>query len=109
MDKIAPDVRVICHTTGDNKRDPIQGVDQFEPILLNHRLVIHADQAPGEHVKALREELVGWPTWNFSDLVMALWIARHQFALNIHVNQPVQATRRPMPDYVQRFTSRWVR
>lgn len=102
---IAPDVPVLCHTTSWNKRDPGQGVEQFEPILRNHRLVIHAQDAPPDTVRALRDELVGWPTWNFSDLVMALWIARHQFALHVLVAQPaaVQQTSR-MPAYVQRFT-----
>ncbi len=100
-------MKTICHTTGLNKRDPSQGVDQFEPILLNKRLIIHADGAPSENVKALRDELVGWPTWNFSDLVMALWIGRHQFALHIQESAPVAVTRRPMPDYVRRFTRQW--
>lgn len=105
--RLATDVKTICHTTGLNKRDPQQGVDQFEPILLNQRLVIHAEGAPPDTVKALRDELVGWPTWNFSDLVMALWIGRHQFALHIQQSAPVAVTRRQMPAYVKRFTRQW--
>jgi hypothetical protein len=107
--KIAPDVRTFSHTTGSNVRDPTQGVEQFEPILANQRLLIHADGAPLDAVKALRDELVGWPTYSFSDLVMALWIARRQFALHVQASEPVRVFQRKMPDYVQRFTGAWRR
>ena len=107
--KISPEVRIYCHTTSDNKRDPNQGVDQFEPILHNQRLVIHALNAPQDLVKALREEFINWKgstekSSGFTDLIMALWIARHQFNLHVQVSQPVQVTRRPLPAYVNRFT-----
>lgn len=102
---IAPDVSVICHTTGDNKRDPVQGVEQFEPILRNERLVIHAQDAPGDMVRALRDELIQWPG-PFTDLVMALWIARHQYALHVSVSQPLRVSpQAPLPSYVQRFVT----
>jgi hypothetical protein len=107
--KIAPDVQTFSHTTGLNLRDPVQGVEQFEPILANHRLIIHADGAPGDAVKALREELIGWPTWNFSDLLMSLWIGRHQFALHVQAQEPVRVVQRQVPDYVRRFLGSWRR
>ena len=109
MGRIASDVRVISHTTGLNKRDPVQGVEQFEPILHNKRLIIHAEGAPPDQVKALREELVGWPTHAFSDLVMALWIARYQYALHVQASQPAPVSRRPVPAYMQRFATPWYR
>jgi hypothetical protein len=110
--KIAPDIRVICHTTGENKRDPQQGVDQFEPIVHNRRLAIHAEGAPAEMVKAVREEFIAWKgstekSGGFSDILMALWIARHQFALHVQVAQPVKVTYRPVPLHVQRFQRRY--
>jgi hypothetical protein len=107
--KIASDVKTLCHTTGLNKRDPIQGVEQFEPILHNQRLIIHAMGAPGDQVKALRDELIGWPTHEFSDLVMALWIARYQYSLHVQVQQAPPVTRRTMPGYMGRFTQPWYR
>lgn len=107
--KISPEVRIYCHTTSDNKRDPNQGVDQFEPILHNGRLVIHAAAAPLDLVKALREEFINWKgstekSSGFTDLIMALWIARHQFNLHVQTAQPVTVTRRALPSYVERFT-----
>lgn len=107
--KIASDVQTFSHTTGMNKRDPSQGVEQFEPILHNRRLIIHADHAPPDQVKALRDELVGWPTHAFTDLVMALWIARYQFSLHIQRAAPFSPARRPLPAYVQRFAQPWYR
>lgn len=107
--KMASDVRVISHTTGANKRDPNQGVDQFEPILHNQRLMIHADNAPSDMVKAIREEFVAWrgsteKSTGFSDILMALWIARHQFNLHIQINSAPRVTQRQMPAHVLRFT-----
>ena len=103
LQRLAPDVAIVCHTTSENKRDPAQGVDQFEPIFRNRRIVIHAAGAPADQVRALRDELVGWPTWSFSDLVMALWIARHQFALHVQMAEPVAVRQATVPDYVRRF------
>jgi len=105
--KIAQDVRTFSHTTGLNLRDPVQGVEQFEPILANQRLIIHADGAPPDAVKAIREELVGWPTWNFSDILMSLWVGRYQFALHIQASEPARVVQREVPDYVRRFTRGW--
>lgn len=107
--KIAPDVKTFCHTTNDNLRDPHQGVEQFEPILANQRLVIHADGAPLDMVKALRDEFIGWPRKEINDLMMALWIGRRQFSLHIQAQEPVRVAQRPMPAYVQRFTRSWLR
>jgi hypothetical protein len=114
INKIAPDVKTICHTTGLNKRDPAQGVDQFEPIILNHRLVIHAAGAPADIVKALRDELINWKgssekTSGFTDLLMAIWIARYQFSLHVQQAQPLPRSRRPIPEYAARFSQPWFR
>jgi hypothetical protein len=107
--KIAPDVQTFCHTTSENLRDPTQGVEQFEPILANQHLVIHAEGAPPELVKALRDEFIGWPKKEVNDLMMALWIGRRQFALHVQNAEPVRAVLRPVPDYVRRFTGGWIR
>lgn len=106
--KIAPDVKTICHTTGMNKRDPAQGVDQFEPLFTNRRISFHALGAPQDKVKAFRDELINWKgssekTGGFTDLIMALWIARFQFNLNVQIARPLQVTQRQVPDYVARF------
>jgi hypothetical protein len=99
MQKIAPDVKTICHTTGMNKRDPAQGVDQFEPLFTNRKISFHAAGAPPDKLKAMRDELVNWKgssekTSGFTDLIMALWIARFQFNLHIQMAQPVTVIRR---------------
>lgn len=114
INKIAPDVKTFSMTTSHNKRDPAQGVDQFEPIIVNHRLIIHADGAPQDQVKALRDELIGWKgssekTSGFTDLLMAIWIARHQFALHVQTAQPMPQNRRPIPSYAARFSQPWYR
>lgn len=114
INKMAPDVKTICHTTSFNKRDPAQGVDQFEPIIINHRLVIHADGAPQDQTKALRDELISWKgssekASGFTDLIMAIWIARHQFNLHVQTAQPLPVNRRPIPSYASRFQQPWYR
>jgi hypothetical protein len=112
--KLDPGIKTFSHTTGLNKRDPAQGVDQFEPLFTNHRVIIHADGAPPDIVKGLRDELVNWKgstekTSGFTDLVMALWIARYQFSLHVQQAQPLPASRRPIPSYAARFQQPWVR
>ena len=67
------------------------------------------NQGAMDAVKAIRDELVGWPTHSFSDLVMALWIGRHQFSLHVQASEPVSVIQRNVPDYVRRFTSGWRR
>jgi len=114
INKIAPDVKTFSHTTSNNKRDPAQGVDQFEPLFTNHRVIIHADGAPPDVVKALRDELVNWKgssekATGFTDLVMALWIARYQFTLHLQTAQTLPASRRPIPSYAARFQEPWYR
>jgi hypothetical protein len=114
ISKIATDVKVFSHTTGNNKRDPSQGVDQFEPLFVNRRMIIHADGAPAHAVKALRDELVNWKgstekATGFTDLVMALWIARFQFALHVQASVPAPPPRRSVPAYAQRFATPWYR
>lgn len=114
INKIAPDVKTFSHTTGMNKRDPAQGVDQFEPLFTNRRVVIHAEGAPPDAVKALRDELITWKgssekTSGFTDLVMALWIARYQFTLHLQTSQSMPQNRRPIPSYAQRFQTPWYR
>jgi hypothetical protein len=109
--RIAPDVKTICHTTGMNKRDPAQGVDQFEPLFTNRKISFHASGAPPDKLKAMRDELINWKgssekTSGFTDLIMALWIARYQFNLNIQIARPLEVRQRVVPDYVARFT-RW--
>jgi hypothetical protein len=109
--RIAPDVKTICHTTGMNKRDPAQGVDQFEPLFTNRKITFHAAGAPPDKLKAMRDELINWKgssekTGGFTDLIMALWIARFQFNLHIQMAAPIEVRRRVVPDYVARFT-RW--
>ena len=67
------------------------------------------NQGAMDAVKAIRDELVGWPTHSFSDLVMALWIARYQYSLHVQVSQAPPVTRRTMPSHMSRFAQPWYR
>lgn len=75
-----PWVRIICHTTHDNKRDPKQGVETFQPLFARERIVIHARNAPIEDLTNLRMEWVLYPggARTNTDMVMAAWIAKFQ-------------------------------
>ena len=55
-----PWVKTICHTTSDNKRDPVQGVETFAPLFARDRIVIHARGAPPDNIAALRTEFAQW-------------------------------------------------
>lgn len=76
-----PDVRVMCHTTNVNKRDWAQGVESLIPYFEQDRIHIHAAGATEQDVRNLRDELIDYPQGRYTDLVMALWIARHQYQL----------------------------
>lgn len=100
--KVYPDVKCVSHTTNVNKRDPKQGVEQFEPLFLNDRIIIHAQGAPQHEMIALREELLSFPG-RYTDLVMALWVARFQYQLTEIHDRPIEVTR-STPSYVNRYT-----
>lgn len=101
INKVYPGVKVISHTTGLNKRDPKQGVEQFEPLFGNDRMIIHAQGAPQHQLLALREELLSYPGAR-TDLVMAMWVARYQQQLGEVIDRPVAITR-TIPSYVNRY------
>jgi hypothetical protein len=99
MTRVYPDVRMIPHHTGQNVIDPVDGVEQFEPIFRNHRIIIHACKAPRDQLLAIRQEFTTWPG-KYTDIVMALWIAKSKFTKRERIDQ-----RRPVsvivPSYVR--------
>jgi hypothetical protein len=76
-----PDVKVMCHTTNVNKRDWSQGVESLIPYFEQDRVKIHSSGATEQDIGNLRDELVDYPQGRYSDLVMALWVAKHQYSL----------------------------
>lgn len=99
--KDAPDIRLFAHRTGPGGADPRQGVEQFEPLFKNERILLHCAGAPQRNVLALREELCQWPG-RFTDLVMAMWIARHQSEDHFRTEVPQEPIRLRMPGYMRR-------
>jgi hypothetical protein len=99
MERFYPDVRMIPHHTGQNVIDPVDGVEQFEPIFRNYRIIIHAAKAPRDQLLALREELTTWKG-RYTDIVMALWIAKSKFTQRERLEQkrPISVM---MPTYVR--------
>lgn len=94
-----PSVRLICHTTGENKRDPEDGVSSLISPFENGAVRIHARGCPPEERQALLDELCHWPNGLYSDLVMALWVAK--FNLKEYARGLVQASRQVTPVYVR--------
>ena len=99
MTRHYPHVRMIGAPT--QYVDPQDGVEGFEPLFRNHRVVIHAAEAPRERINMLREELTSWPG-RYTDILMALWIARSQFQKRERLNAGPLITMRT-PDYLQQW------
>lgn len=96
--QIAPDVQCISHTTHHNKRDWRQGVESFLPLFETDNIRIHAQGCPPDLLKALRDELVTWPSPGMTtDLVMAMWIAKYQFELRFRTQQQHHQITEPIP------------
>jgi hypothetical protein len=76
MTRHHPHVRMIGAPT--QYVDPQDGVEGFEPLFRNRRVVVHAAQAPKNKMDMLYEELTSWKG-NDTDILMALWIAKSQF------------------------------
>lgn len=80
-------VQIICMTTGNNKRDPVFGVEQWAPMFRNKQVVIHAGHAPRDELKALTREFINYSSTTqpgpgeTTDLMMASWFARRQYEL----------------------------
>ena len=101
---IAPDVRVVNHTTGPGGADPTVGVEQFEPLVKSTRLLLHCAGAPLKAVVDLREELCSWKG-RYTDIVMAMWIARHQAEVHFtRAEKPGLHLEAPL--YLRRMRSR---
>lgn len=101
--QVAPDVKVICHTTTYTKRDPAQGVETYVPLFENGLVVIHAVGAPPAQLRAIREEWIRYGTGHRKqDLVMASWFARHQFRLRAKRSERTDV-HYPMPARVNRL------
>lgn len=67
-------VRVVPHWTGRNKADPQFGVQSMSPMFYNRQINLPwGDIATRTRVRALEEQLQGFPMARVSDLVMALW------------------------------------
>ncbi len=79
----APGIRIFSHTTNANKRDPKSGVEQFIPLFQNEKITIHGKGATNDQLYALTSEFIDWDQAEFSDLVMASWIAKRQFDLRM--------------------------
>jgi hypothetical protein len=91
-------VRIICHTTTTNKRDPIDGVSRLINLFERRQVRIHTGNCDPADWTALRSELNHWPNGMFSDLLMALWVVEFQLALH---TQPVASAVQPvLPGYV---------
>jgi hypothetical protein len=99
MTRHYPHVRMIGAQT--TQIDPQDGVEQFEPLFRNHRVVIHAAGASKERMNMLREELTTWKG-RYTDVVMAMWIARSQFQKRQHLQGPPQF-RLQRPSYLGEF------
>jgi hypothetical protein len=101
ISRIATDVRIIDHTTGPGGADPTVGVEQFEPIFKHTRMILHAQGAPLKAILDLREELCSW-RGRYTDIVMAMWIARHQ--AEVHFTRSEKPTLRlGRPLYLRRL------
>jgi hypothetical protein len=95
--EIAPEVRVINHTTGAVKHDVNDGVESFQPLFDNGLMIIHTRGAAQADIKALADEWMEWPQGRYTDLVMACWMARYQFKLLDRTSRPTVADdRRPI-------------
>jgi hypothetical protein len=91
-------VRLITHVTGENKRDPIDGVSRLISLFERKQVRIHGTNCPPDAWTALLTELTEWPNGMLSDLVMALWIVEYQLSLH---TQPVEKASPPvLPAYV---------
>lgn len=99
MTRHYPHVRMIGAPT--QQVDPQDGVEGFEPLFRNHRMIIHAAGAPKERINMLREELTSWKG-PYTDILMAMWIARSQFQKRERLQAgPSVVMRRP--GYLSRF------
>lgn len=99
--KDAPDIRLFAHRTGPGGADPKQGVEQFEPLFKNERILLHCHGAPLRNVLGLRDELVQWPG-RFTDIVMAMWIARRQSEEHFVTEVPQQPIVLRQPSWMRR-------
>jgi hypothetical protein len=103
--EIAPDVRVINHTTGAVKHDVHDGVESFQPLFDNGLMVIHCKGAAAPDIKAIGDEWLEWPQGRYTDLVMACWMARYQWKrLNQGATRVVNAVR---PTFIERMPGRY--
>lgn len=99
-----PHVRMIGAPT--QYVDPIDGVEGFEPLFRNHRVIIHAAGAGRERINMLREELTSWSGKDnhgrYTDILMAIWIARSQFQKRERLGNPATSRMR-RPSYLDLF------
>jgi len=103
--KMAPDVQVYDHQTGAEKWDPDDGVETFSPLFANHKLVIHADRAPEDELRALVTSLVEWPQTTYKDILMAFWFARSKMRRRQKINSKPRVLE--LPDYLRDVSSYW--
>lgn len=110
LKQIAPHVTVVDHHTGMNKRNADQGVDTFAPLFYNNMIAICAGGAPYDELDAFRKEWIQWksgktPVGEFSDLVMASWIARYQLETAVFSVVREQRAQQGPPSMPQRLAS----
>lgn len=74
-EQIGVTIRVEGHTTGLNKQDPEIGIPSLGPLVENGDLWIPYGNAESRRkANLLIEELVEYPFFKYSDLLMALWM-----------------------------------
>jgi hypothetical protein len=67
-------IRIEGHTTGLNKQDPEIGIPSLSPVVENGYLDIPYGNAESmRKAEMLLEELIEYPFFKYSDLLMALW------------------------------------
>ena len=83
----------------------VYGVEQFEPLFDNYRMILHCGGAPTKAILDLRDELTQWKG-RYTDIVMAMWIARDQSEAHFVGDKPeLKLTLPNTPAYMRRLRS----
>jgi hypothetical protein len=97
-----PDVYVLPHTTGGNKNDADSGIEMFKPLMHAGLLIAHTGNAPDHEKHGLREEFTKYPTYKYTDRLMAAWIARFQLR-GMEMLREQEEPEYDVPEYMERF------
>lgn len=94
-------VQVWTHTTTQNKRDWAQGVESWIPYFEDRKIIIHSGRAPWDMVHALKTEFIDWPQGQYTDLVMAAWVAKYQWYLHNQIADSARLSQDRAPAYAR--------